>query len=559
METKITWRQLLLVITSFAIIAAGIYGRSLQNEFVLWDDDALVYENPLTQELSGRTVWGAFTSYDPELYVPLTIVSYQFEHAIGGFNPFLYHLSNLLLHLGCTILAFLLLLRLGLSRSASFLMGLLFLVHPMNTEAVAWVSARKDLLCALFSLSSLLLYLRWKDGRTWMGWSLLCFLLALLSKVNAAMLPLMFLLIEWKENGTRSLRIDLPQKSVFAALSLLFLAIGMIGKARNLSEVSVVDTILLACKSFFFHLLTYTAPVSLSLIYRQSTPISLTNAEFWIPVLLLIVLLIITVFSLRRTRVFAFAAAWYALFLLPSFANFSKAGQIYIASDRYVYLAQIGVLMFLGWILDRARSIVQHNRFAQLVVPAIPIAIALILAPLTYARSCVWESSETLFTDVLAQDSGNYLIRYNLGIVRERQGDVQMAEAAYREILQLQPDYGKAHNSLGTLLRKRGDIAGALEEYEAALRDESERAQAYNNIGSLQLDQGKIDEAIATLQKAIALQPAFVQAYNNLGVAYGRKGLYREGLEAFYQAASLDPMQRERAQELRMQLDAIQE
>lgn len=568
MPAPLTRRQFLAVAGLFAVVALGIYGRSLGNEFVSWDDDLLVYENPLVMELSPPTVAGAFTSYDPELYAPLTVLSFQLEHALVGFQPFLFHLTNLLLHVGCCLLVLLLLLRLGLSRMAALLGALLFLVHPMNVEGVAWVSARKDLLCAFCFLASVLAYLRWREGRAWMwmGWALLLFLLALLSKVTAIMLPAIIVLIEWKQGGWEAVRAKGKVMLPFVILAIMFLVIGIVGKTRNVSEVTLLETMLLAGKSTVFHLWSYLAPFSLSLLYQQHTPITIMSPEFFLPLVFVGFCAGLILFLLRRTptvaRAMVFAALWYFLLLLPSFANFSKAGTIYYASDRYMYLAQLGIIFFAGLGMDGVWAMWRKHSSWVRVAAVIPVAVLLGCAVLSFQRSQVWANSETLFLDTLVANPLSADMHYNLGAEYVRKGEGEKAERALRESSRLRPNFGKPHNALGTLLRERGDIAGAESEYRAAMTDfssPSQRAQAMNNIGSIYIDTGKIDDAIAILEEAVALEPNFIRAHNNLGTAYGKKGMYREGMEAFLNAMESQSGREAEVEELRRQLEEMEE
>ena len=208
-----------LIIACAALIT---YAPSLRNGFVIWDDDTLITGNPLVQSFSPVTVKGAFTSYDPELYVPLTIVSYQVEHSIVGNEPLLYHIDNLLLHIITSCLVFLLLQLLGIDWIIALLGGLLFAVHPINSEAVSWMSARKDLLAGVFGLASLVLYLKYQKNSyvtlslSKREWSFAFFLLALLSKASAITLPLVMLLIDWFQQK-KTLRESLIKKTALSS------------------------------------------------------------------------------------------------------------------------------------------------------------------------------------------------------------------------------------------------------------------------------------------------------------------------------------------------------
>jgi hypothetical protein len=222
------------LVLALLLVVAAAYGRTVVFDFVNWDDGTLVYANPIVMELTGwSALKAAFTSYDPELYIPLTFLTYQIEHALVVLHPALYHLTNVCLHIGNTLLVYWLLLLLSRGRrDIAFLTALLFALHPINAEAVSWVSARKDLLSGFFALASSIAYLR---SRTRFPWpSVLLFLCALLSKVSVVLLPPVFLLFDWLLNDHVTRR-DIVRKWPFALLSSLFIAVALLGKTSNLS------------------------------------------------------------------------------------------------------------------------------------------------------------------------------------------------------------------------------------------------------------------------------------------------------------------------------------
>ena len=520
----------ILLIVLLAVAAVLIYGSSLRNSFVVWDDDSLVYQNPLTQEMTAKTVFGAFTSYDPELYVPLTIVSFQLEHAVFGFEPFFFHLDNLLLHVLGAFLVFLLLQKLGLRRSTSMLGSLLFLVHPINTEAVAWVSARKDLLSSVFTLLALLMYRYNGTGRN--GITMLFFVLALFSKPVAIILPLALLIIDWKEQG-RITQHTILKKWPFFLLSAIFLIIGLYGKQRNIGALTVMQTFLLAAKSTALSVHTFFWPTALSPIYLQTNPISITQGEFLIPLFLVTATALIILLSLRKTRVIAFAALFYFLFLLPSFSNFAKDQDVYFFSDRYIYVSQIGLLFILGYGIDRlARRNWQWICTAPLVV---------LFAWQAHAQSLHWKDSETLYRDALAKNDQSVVMHYNLAVLEHRRGNRSAALEEYTAALSIDPQYAKALSNLGILYKEDGNVEKAMKEFRSAAESDPRSPEPHNNIGSVLMDQGNVDGAIAEFRKAITLSERFAQAHINLAAALGRKGLYAEGLREYKRAFELAP------------------
>lgn len=529
---------------SFALIlttALIVYSRSLGNNFVIWDDDSLVYLNPLTQNLTWKNIIGAFTSYDPELYVPFTILSFQLESAVFGFVPFFFHLDNLLLHILNAFLTFLLLQRLGLRRWTAILASLIFAVHPINTESVAWVSARKDLLAALFSLSAMLAYLQWRsDGsRRWFWIAGGCLLFALLSKPVAIVMPAIFLLMDWKEHGRFSQR-AVTATMPFFLLSGMFLLIGLYGKSRNIFALTTMETLLLACKSAVFSMWKFIWPVDLSPIYLQIDAIGLFMPQFWAPILILAVFGLLALWSLHKTRIVMFSALFFLLFLMPSFSNFAK-DDIYFFSDRYIYISQIGLLFLIGAAMDFLLLNAWRKRVMTAGFASAAMTIFLLLAWSAHAQSMLWKDSETLYRDALRKNENSVVMHYNLALLEHRRGNRAAAFEEYLKTLAVDPRYAKALSNLGVYYKENGQVGKALEMLRLAMESDPDAPEPHNTTGSIMMDKGDVDGAIAEFRKAIALSEKFAQAHINLASALGKKGLYAEGLREYKRAFELAP------------------
>ncbi|NOS67131.1 MAG: tetratricopeptide repeat protein [Candidatus Peribacteraceae bacterium] len=547
----------------FAVITVAallVYWLSLGNEFVIWDDDTLVYNNPLTQLWTAKNFFGAFASYDPELYVPLTIISFQIEHLLIEFAPMFYHIDNLMLHILNAGLVFLLLQQLGLRRWTALAAAMIFTVHPINTEAVAWVSGRKDLLAAFFSLTALLAYLQWQvtASRKWLWTGLMCFLCAVLSKPSAIVLPAILLLIDWKSRG-RLTKENVVSKIPFFVLSILFLIIGLYGKQSNISALSPAETFLLACKSTVFALGKFFWPSDLSVIYLQTDAITVALPQFWIPVVLLGMAGIIIAFVWWRKGVGCsaptFGLFWFLLFLIPSFSNFAK-DDVYFFSDRYIYLSQIGLLFILGMATDLLlQRFGARTRLMLLWSAATPLL--LLLTWNAHARSLQWHDSETLYRNALAKNDRSVVMHYNLGALEHVRGNLDAAEVEYLKTIDLSPDYVKAHNNLGVLYKQKGQIDKALAQLRLASDMDSGFPDPHSNIGSILMDRGDIDGAIVELRAAIAVSETFAQAHINLGSALGKKGLYEEGLREFRRAFELAPQLLDGMPEIKQALENL--
>ena len=335
---------------ALVLLTLAAFGPWIDNAFVALDDNYLIYANPAVQHITLGSVAHVFSTYDPQLYIPLTFLSWQINAAVFGINATAFHLVNLLLHCGNVVLVLLLLRRLGGNLFVAGVTAALFAIHPLQTEAVLWAAGRKDVLSGFFALLSMLLYLRYRDderGRT-LFWSVLCFALALLSKVSVVLLPGIFLLVDWLSDG-RMRRRQILGKMPYGILSALFLAVAVVGKSRLLAQSGGIVNILLPFRSTLFYLEKVFAPTGLSVIYPYRPSGSLL-ADFGAPVIVATLLGIVTLFLIvKRRRSWALAAGMFFLFLAPSYSTYFKNGFLYFASDRYVYLALIGAFWAAGF------------------------------------------------------------------------------------------------------------------------------------------------------------------------------------------------------------------
>ncbi|MDO8468890.1 MAG: hypothetical protein Q7S29_03995, partial [Candidatus Peribacter sp.] len=324
------------------------FGQSLLQGYAPIDDLFVVVRNLATRGPTWDHIRTAFTTFDPELYIPATLVSFQLNYVVSGLNPWSYHLVNVLLHSMNAVLLFLILKKVTQAPRAALFVAALFAVHPMNTEAVVWITARKDLLSTFFAFASALAFLRQTQRGVLL--SIVLFLLALLAKVSVAPLPLVLPLLltaQGKKWDRRTLLGVLP----LLVLSAAFVGLALFGKQRIVETSNLIETLLLIPRSTLFLLGTFLVPGNLSPLYEVTDPIALTNP--WIAASLVGFLGLIGIFCFLRHRLRgAFLSLWIFLILLaPAFLTFRKAGTDFLVSDRYIYLPSHGLLLLLTLML----------------------------------------------------------------------------------------------------------------------------------------------------------------------------------------------------------------
>lgn len=458
-------RSGLNVCIALVVLTILVFVPFVGNSFVSLDDNYLIYANPAVQSFSWKNLVHVFTSYDPQLYIPLTFVSWQINALIFGMNAWAFHTVNLLLHCANAVLVLLILRRLSGSFFVAAVAAALFAIHPIQTEAVLWAASRKDLLSGFFFLLSALFYLRYRE-REWMRgpllWSIVFFELALLSKVSVLTLPVWLLGIDWLQKR-RLDRQMFTEKIPYAALAAIFGVIAVYGKARVLGSSGSLVNILLPAKSAVFYLQKFFWPFGFSVIYPYSGEVHDLTTEFTVAIVVILVLLAIAVFFFRgRYRLVTFGIATYFLLLAPSFTTFWKNGFLYFASDRYVYLASIGFFAIVGLLLYHLGSVLKPA-----VAHILSVVIIALLIPVAWAQGAVWSSTEALYRNVVRYYPDSVMGQTNLGLELQLTGNLKEARERYERAITLDPHSVHAYFNLAALENKEGHPAEAERLYVA--------------------------------------------------------------------------------------------
>lgn len=534
--------------TVFLIILAAflVYLPHLGNEFVSLDDGLLITKNPASQELTWRSVSYVFSSYDPELYIPVTFLTYQIEHAMYGLSSWGFHFTNLVLHTASAVLLHFLIRKLTRREWVSLGVALLFALHPIQTEAVAWAAARKDVLSSFLALSSLLMFLKYKeDEHSSQYWgSVILFALALMAKVSVIVLPLFIPLLAWQEGRTfdrKLVRTLVP----YLVLCVIFGIVAVIGKTNVIEASGPTITILLAAKSTVFYVSKLLLPLQLSVIYPQSTPVTFASVEFLAVLAAVLALVAVTAVLLWKKKPTGTLLAAFLLLLFPNETNFVKNGFIFFASDRYVYLAVIPLFLLFVLALEKLTHV---STLMKRVVPIVFGVLLVLLGTKASLQASTWKNSEALYKNVVAFYPTAALAWNNLGAVLYQQKRTEEAVQMFTEALKQDNTLMTAHLNMGTYHRDQGRTDDAIKEFQIAI-------DLMKNKDTLLLDQvgpyyyladyldtlGRTDEAIKVYQDAFAKVPDAAEPHYNLGITYQRRGRGTEAKEQFLKAVELEP------------------
>ncbi|OIO55474.1 hypothetical protein AUJ46_01485 [Candidatus Peregrinibacteria bacterium CG1_02_54_53] len=531
MESPATHQRWWALAATAALIALPFvaFWGALAQGFAPIDDLFLVVQNLATRGPTWDHLKIAFTTFDPELYIPLTLVSFQINYLVSGLVPWSYHLMNILLHCANAILLFSILKRVSGAPRASLFAAAVFAVHPINTEAVVWITARKDLLSTFFAFASTLAFLR--QTRRGRAMSLVLFLCALFAKVSVAPLPLVFPLLlgiqgkKWNRNLILS---TLP----FLLLSAVFVGIALFGKERIVQTSNGIETFLLAPWSMLFLIGKFFYPGNFSPLYEVTDAIALSNPKVLFSILGLFGLFGILQWKSLRPLPLTQALTVALLLFAPAILTFFKANTVFLASDRYFYLPSLGVLLFIVLCI---RNIGVKIRPPKQMITGVSAFVIAVLCLLSIKQTKLWGSPDALFTQALAMNPRSVAARTALAQTKLERGDPQEAFAVLKEGLK-QGDDVRLYLMAGTIYARVGQIDDALAQFTKVTQMEPGNADAWFSIGSLQEQTGNADAALDHYRAAVQLDPSDVPAIIGIGRILADKGDL-QGAEEKFRAA----------------------
>lgn len=515
---------------SAVVVAAAAFVAflpALSGGFV-WDDFDYVKNNPILRAHGADVVAKIASLVVVGNYHPLTMASLAIDNTLFGPGPFVFHLINMLIHAINAVLVFRLSLALSMRRDAAFAGALLWAVHPLRVESVAWISGRKDVLYVFFFLAALLAYLRHvKDAagpRRAYGLSLAFFACSLLSKGAAvAFVPVLFL-VDWflKRRPTAA---TLKEKIPFAVLALAF-GVVAVGAQQSAGAIPAggpygpIARFAIGCYGLGFYMVKTLAPWGLAALYPYP-PVTTTSPPpgAYAAVAVVIAAAGLIVASRNRFRAVALGAGFYLATVALVLQIVPVGGAL--AADRYSYLPAVGLSLLIAGALSR----IPFRR----TIGAAVIAVAVLLAGATWARCAVWHDAMRLWDDVLAKQPNAALAYQNRGVAKAAVGDHRGAIADYDAAIRLSPSYADAWANRGGSKADSQDPDGALIDLQEAVRIDPLRATYRFNLGLVLGDKGRWDEALASLSEAIRLKPDFAAAYLNRGLALEQVGRTAEG------------------------------
>lgn len=596
-----SYRALFLAVL-LIVLSLLLYWNTLHHNFVNFDDTTLVVKNHYIKALSLENLKAIFTPGVVGAYQPLRTLSYALDYHFWKLNPTGYHLTNILCHAVNTLLVFFIAYLLSKHLLLACLAALIFAVHPIHVEAVAWVSGRRDVLASAFALCSFLSFLRifpplysneaakprrsgWKQGILY-GLSCLLFVAGLLTKPTVVILPLLFIVYDlcfvdpplfrqWRRSW-----LYLPLFVLAFFLTQLFLSVARTSGVvethfHATNPVMRTWTMLRVLAEYVFMLFI---PRHLSVTYGVQMSASVLESSVLIGVILLTFIVIVMFLAWQQTKFVFFGIAWFFVTLLPV-SNIIPIA--IIKADRYLYLPSVGFCLVSAWLIVRGGTLLARTTKARLVTIAYWGMICLVLMVysfLTVQRNRDWKDSHTLWTATLETHPDSSIALNNLGLIYAEEGMHEKAIALYEQVLALHPEqehiervyvnmadayvalhmfdqaieyyqqalettpeYIDAYLGLANMSIELQQYEHAEQIYQQALALENQTDRVYTQLGNLAMLQGKYETARTFFQKALNINPAAINAYNGMGMSYARSGENEKALEIYQYALTLAP------------------
>lgn len=538
-------RSALLGALLLLVLVCAAYFRVYDAGFV-WDDDAHVTENINLRSVQGlRAIWlspASGNQYVPIQYYPMVHTTFWIEHQLWNNNPRGYHIVNVLFHAANAILLWFLLRRLGVR--GAYLAALIFALHPVHVESVAWISERKNVLSAFFYLLSALAFLRFDqseaegENRPWGTYlvSLLLFVAALLSRTVTASLPAALLLVAWWRKGAIS------KKDVLSVIPMILVALPLalitarleqlhVGARGTYWSLSFLQRMLVAGRALWFYTDKLIWPTHLSFIYPRWNIDSAVWPLYLYPLSVLLIIVALWFARKRIGRGPLVAVLFFCGTLFPALGFFNVFPMIYsFVADHFQYLASIGLITLFAALVSES---VGDGARGLRRMTAVAVILAVAMGTGTCRRTGAYKDIETLWTNTLQENPQCWMAHVNLGKMLSLRGESSRAVQHYRQALAIWPGDPGAHNNLAIELGQAGMLDEAGQHFAAAIAIWPGFVDARNNYGLLLAGRGRWDEAIAQFKEVVRMRPRHPAALFHLASAQAQKGDYAEAVQGF--------------------------
>ncbi len=542
-----------------ALLVAAVYGRTLKNGFVSFDDVGYVLGNPhVMAGLTWEGVRYAFGFTDASYWHPLPFLSHMADVSLFGLNPGLHHLASAFFHFVNACLFYLALLALTGKPGRSAAAAAIFAVHPVNVDSVAWIAERKNLLSTLFFLAAVLSYARYARKPSILRYLpvFLLMLLGLLSKPTVVTLPAALLLLDWwplgrfkngppraADGGSRPARLSLllAEKIPLAALSAASAVLTIVSTRKAVFEASVSTgpPLLLRMENFVVSCARYleNAFWPRDLAFFHPYPSRVPAGQLAACAALLSIMLMVF-YGLRKSRPYLIVGFLWFLAVLSPMSGIVQSGLWPAYADRFAYVPLLGIFTAVVWL---AADFLQSFPRARKAPATLAALVILLLACAAFVQASCWKDSKTLYTHAITVTRNNFVAHTNLGIVLLDEGDVDGALAHCAAAFRMKPGFDELAVNLGNAWFRKGDLKRAAECYEKALEIRPGRVRTLLNLAAAENGLKNYPEMERAAAAALALAPSDPEVRYALGLALAAQGRFPEARFQLSEALRIAP------------------
>ncbi|MFH1772082.1 MAG: tetratricopeptide repeat protein [Candidatus Omnitrophota bacterium] len=532
-------RIIILQITIIIIAGFAVYANSIKGEFV-WDDEHLVRDNIFIKDfynlgkvLTNDIAAGAGEEY--QYFRPLQMVTYMLDYSFWKSDVRGYHLSNIIFHILAALSIFWFVLVLFEKTNLALLTSLFFIIHPIHTEAVAYISGRADSLVTIFLALTLIFYIKGinSSNRSMFIFMALSYVLCLMSRENSLMLPV-FIILYHRLFKKRINFIPLIPIFILILIYLPYRSVILAEAGLHLKDNSVFLQRLPGFFAAFFsyiRLLVFSFNLHMEYgnnLFSFSQPVVISG------VLALVIFFACLFAARKKSPLILFSMMWYLAALLPQSNLFPVKASM---AEHWLYIPSIGFFLILAYAAIKLYEI----KKLRLVSVICSVASVIYFGCLTIYHNNNWKTPLALYQWTLKHSPKSIRTLNSLAILSWQSGDPESAIGYLKRSLEVNPTYAFGCNNLGLVYAETQRFREAEIELKKAIEIYPEYAAAHNNIGMVYDKISRDNEAIKSFIRAIELNPNYVTAYVNLGNIYKKLGEYKNAIPAYRKAIELNP------------------
>ena len=529
-----------LICIVLVLAIATVYWPVQHHDFISLDDDLYVTDNTHVQQgMSLKGLKWALTTDHAGFWIPMTWISIMIDCHLYGLNAGHHHVTNVIIHIFNTLLLFLVFRRMTGEVWPSSVVAVMFAIHPIHVESVAWVSERKDVLFALFWMLSMWFYIRYAEMPSLRRYLplILCFFLGLLAKPMIVTLPFVLLLIDywplnrrrikaqgswidrWLPQATTGLVLEKVPLFILAAIvsAITFILQKSGGAVTSLNTLSVSDRMYNMLISYVKYIVKMLWPHPLAVLYPRQEVLPLWQLVFSLFLLTACSILII---QYRKNHPYLLVGwLWFLGTMVPVIGIVQSGSQS--MADRFAYIPFIGLYVLVAWGLQGIINRWPHRKTFSVLVGMTVLATFMIVARIQVSY---WSNDLILYEHTLKTTTNNFVVHRNYGLALAHKGRFNEALHHFQRALKIDPNYARTYHDVGTLLMFKGDYDESLKYFRHALKLRPNFKTSHNNLGLVLLSQGRAKEAAFHFRKALQIDPNYKKAHKNLKKALADAG-----------------------------------